>query len=335
MGSTVLASAELYDPTTGKFTPTGSMLTARSDATATLLPDGRVLIAGGYGCVTRRCRPDTEHDEGPLASAELYDPATGKFTPTGSMSVTRTDAASLLLRDGRVLLVLGGSSLVELYDPATGKFTRNGSLQNHYIEIIEGAADTGSFSSAVLMPDDRVLVIGPTDGEPAAELLDPATGKSTPIGLAVPPGAVEAARTAGYDAGPDTAILLKDGRVLLCLIDYLVTYDPAAGSFTQLGSISGPAQWWGVSSTILADGRVLFAGGELREPQGSADFASPIQAVDSAGVYDPASSYRAIVSMPGARIGHTATLLPDGTILVAGGTSDEENGLSSADLFRP
>ena len=340
MGSTVLASAELYDPATGKFTPTGSMRTARSDATATLLPDGRVLIAGGYGCVTRSCRPDTEHDQGPLASAELYDPATGKFTPTGSMSVTRTDAASLLLRDGRVLLLLGGSSLVELYDPATGKFTRKGSLRNHYIEIIGGAIpDTGSFSSAVLMPDDRVLVIGPTDGEPAAELFDPTTGKSTPITLVVPPGAVEAARAAGDDAGPDTAILLKDGRVLLCLIDYLVTYDPAAGTFTQSGSISGPAQWWGSSSTLLADGRVLFAGGELRQPAGStfpgSDSASLFQAVNSAGVYDPAGGYRAIVSMPEARDGHTATLLPDGTVLILGGTSDEENGLSSADLFRP
>jgi hypothetical protein len=155
----------------------------------------------------------------------------------------------------------------------------------------------------------------------------------------VPPGAVEAARTAGYDAGPDTAILLKDGRVLLCLVDYLVTYDPATGSFTQAGSISGPAQLWGFSSTLLADGRVLFAGGDLRKPQGSSfqgsDSGSLFQAVDSAGVYDPASGYRAIVSMPEARLGHTATLLPDGTILVAGGTSDEENGLSSADLFRP
>jgi hypothetical protein len=336
LGSTVLSSAELYDPYTRKFALTGSMLTARSDATATLLPDGRVLVTGGYGCVTTRCRPDTEHDQGPLASGELYDPATGKFTAAGSMSVTRTDAASVLMPDGRVLLLLGGSNLVESYDPATAKFTRTGSLRNRYIEITAGAiADTGSFSSAVLLPDDRVLVVGPTDGKPAAELFDPATGKSTPIDLTVPPGAVEAAKTAGYDAGPDTAVLLRDGRVLLCLVDYLVAYDPVSGSFTQSGSISGPAQLWGYSSTILADGRVLFAGGELRRPQGSTDSVSLFQAVGSAGVFDPSVGYRAILSMPGARTGHTATLLLNGTILIAGGASDEENGLSSADLFKP
>jgi Galactose oxidase, central domain len=80
----VLASAELYDPTTGEFTPTGSMATARTDATATLLPDGRVLIAGGWGCPnTRMCSPDdTASGGGALASAELYDPATGKFSRT-------------------------------------------------------------------------------------------------------------------------------------------------------------------------------------------------------------------------------------------------------------
>ena len=99
----VLASAELYDPTTGEFTPTGSMATARTDATATLLPDGRVLIAGGWGCPNRRmCSPDdTASGGGALASAELYDPATGKFSRTGSMSEPRQGAAATLLPDGR------------------------------------------------------------------------------------------------------------------------------------------------------------------------------------------------------------------------------------------
>jgi hypothetical protein len=133
----VLASAELYDPTTGEFTPTGSMATARTDATATLLPDGRVLIAGGWGCPNRRmCSPDdTASGGGALASAELYDPATGKFSRTGSMSEPRQGAAATLLPDGRVVMTAGGSQVVEVYDPATGKFSRAGSLLNFYVDL--------------------------------------------------------------------------------------------------------------------------------------------------------------------------------------------------------
>jgi hypothetical protein len=331
MGSPVLASAELYDPTTGKMTRTGSMLTARSDATATLLPDGRVLIAGGYGCRTRSCSPgNTTRGGGSLASAELYDPTTDKFTRTGSMSAARTDAVSMLLPDGRVLILNGGSRLAELYDPATGRFTRDGSLQHDYFDTSGGAyAGGGSVSEAALLPNAKVLVVGPSDGGPASELFDPASGKSTSISLVLPDGAVEAAKAGGYEGVSDTATLLKDGRVLLCVFDYLVTYDPVTGSFKQSGSISTPGQWSAPTTTLLPDGRVLFAGGDVESPDGG------FQAADSAGLYDPASGYQAMASMPEARAGHTATLLPNGTVLIAGGTSDEESGLSSAELFGP
>jgi hypothetical protein len=113
----LLASAELYDPGSGSWTPTGSMIEVRNGHTATLLPDGRVLVAGGYS---------VGGVGGPVASAELYDPSTGSWTPTGSMMRARAGHTATLLPDGRVL-VAGGSggdsgtvASAELYDPGSG-----------------------------------------------------------------------------------------------------------------------------------------------------------------------------------------------------------------------
>ena len=96
------ANAELYNPATGKFSRTGSMTTARSGHTATLLKNGKVLIAGGGGT-----DPNTQEPGGTLASAELYDPATGSFTSTGSMTASRILHEAIRLRDGKVLIVGG------------------------------------------------------------------------------------------------------------------------------------------------------------------------------------------------------------------------------------
>jgi hypothetical protein len=331
LGSPVLASAELYDPTTGRFTATGSMGTARSNATATLLADGHVLIAGGYGCLARGCSPrDTTHGGGSLASAELYDPTTGKFTATGSMSAARTDADSMLLPDGRVLILNGGSRLAEAYDPATGKFARDGSLLRDYFDTGGGSyAGGGSVAEAALLTSGSVLVAGPSDGGPASELFDPATGRSVSISLVLPDGVLKAAKAGGYEGVPGTATALKDDRVLLCVFDYLVTYDPVTNSFTQSGSISTPAKWVAPTPTLLSDGRVLFAGGTLESLAGG------FQAADSAGLYDRASGFQATASLPEARDGDTTTLLSDGMVLIAGGTSDEESVLASAELFLP
>ena len=113
--------------TAGKFTATGSMIMARFGHTATLLPDGRVLIAGG--CVKDQfgdptfCKAATDN-------AELYDPITGTFTSTGNMTTARWSHTATLLADGRVLIAAGhgdgGSddnlTTAELYDPSTGAF---------------------------------------------------------------------------------------------------------------------------------------------------------------------------------------------------------------------
>jgi WD40 repeat protein len=121
--SGAFTSAELYDPSTGTFSVTGSLHTARAGQTATLLGTGQVLIAAGQG---------NGSNGGYLGSAELYNPATGKFTVTGSLNTPRYLDTAHLLSSGKVLIVAGnhfGSiASAELYDPSTGSFKNTASL---------------------------------------------------------------------------------------------------------------------------------------------------------------------------------------------------------------
>ena len=118
-----LASAELYDPSTGTFSLTGSLNSARSGQSVTVLGNGTVLLAAGQ---------NNGANGGYLGSAEIYNPATGKFTLTGSLNTPRFLHTAHLLANGEVLIVAGnhfGSiASAELYNPATGTFTNAASL---------------------------------------------------------------------------------------------------------------------------------------------------------------------------------------------------------------
>ncbi|MFL5431511.1 MAG: kelch repeat-containing protein, partial [Myxococcales bacterium] len=194
--NTSLASAELYDPATGTFSATGSMGTARSFATATLLADGSVLLAGGNS--------GTAAGDMALATAELFDPSTGSFTPTGSMGSARHSHIAMLLDNGLVLIAGGlgpaqaGPAFLdgaELYDPSTGTFAPTSAL-----------SFKRAHASATRLVNGTVLVAGGDDGTgfPAvAELYDRFAGAFTLVGpLNVP-------------RAEHTATLLFDGRVLI------------------------------------------------------------------------------------------------------------------------
>jgi WD40 repeat protein len=194
--SQAVASAELYDPNTGKFSPTGSMSVARTQQSAALLPNGLVLIAGG-----ETNSPDSTDGYAPLTSAELYDPATGKFSPTGSMPTYRGDPTTAVLSDGRVLIAGGtsrsdpgkndsvGVPSADVYDSATGRFSH--------------LAGSMVWGQPVVLSDGRVLIVGSSVASAPAELYDPRTGTISPT------GSMSTVR-----ANP-TAVLLPDGRVLV------------------------------------------------------------------------------------------------------------------------
>jgi len=124
-GTTSLASAELFDPKTGKFTATGPMATGRTFHEATLLADGRVLVSAGD--------PDGWVYDGPfLDTAETFDPKSGDFSATGPLLDKLTSHSATLLADGRVLITGGYDRYMdvpaaELFDPRSGTFSPMGS----------------------------------------------------------------------------------------------------------------------------------------------------------------------------------------------------------------
>ena len=181
------------------------MIEARGGHTATLLPDRAVLVVGGIGSDTEETGPFNTT----LASAELFDPATGSWTATGTLDEGRTGHTATLLRDGTVLLTrMGREGSAELCDPAAGSFTATGNM-----DVVR------FYHAATLLPDGKVLVAGDfsdDDQGRSAELYDAGSGRWAP--------------TVSMDESRDglSATLLTDGRVLV------------AGGSDELGRLGGP-----------------------------------------------------------------------------------------------
>jgi hypothetical protein len=293
------------------------MASPRADHTATLLPDGAVLIVGGS---------DTP---------EQYDPASGRFRPADGQIMAHYEHAAALLPDGRVLVAGGAvkpggpfTAATELYNPLTRRWSAAAAMQaTHWAP------------TATLLPNGTVLVAGGDGTVRFAEVYDPAADTWTATGPMIIPDRRESVAV----LLPDGAVLLLGGGYAVDSIDRPERYDPATNTWR---AAAAPRMAYEQAIAPLAGGRVLVAGGDLNTPV-------PPQAAD-AEAYDPATNRWAPVgpmpagadvtrgtptaAPPVARTLATATLLRDGSVLVAGGfpCAQECGGITNAaEIYAP
>jgi hypothetical protein len=313
---TYLNSAEIYNPNSGHFTNTGSILAARS-APAILLGNGKVLIAGGYSC-------DSSGNCASLNTAEIYDPVAGTFSNAGTMTVDRYAHTMTLLNNGKVLIAGGEScasstscsalQTAEIYDPVSGASSPTGSLVSARFN-----------AAAVALTSGQVLIAGGFDGTnfPAnAELFDPVAGTFAATGALNTPRASA------------TAIVLDNGSVVIaggstcsstnCPTATAELY--ASGAFSTISNLT--VSRVDQTITLLTNGQSLVAGGYTA-------CSSSCVSDSTTELFDPqAGSFTAGQGLSAARSQHTATLLNDGTVLLVGGINNGQS-LSSTDVYHP
>ena len=315
--SSTLASAELYDPASGQSAAITGPGQRRADATATLLADGRVLIAGGHDSGSGGS--DGDPGIGDVGVAQIYDPVTGSFSATGSMITSRSGAAAVLLRDGRVLFVGGDNfdngfaATLEIYDPESGQFVAAATMP--------GPARYGPV--VTLLADNKVLIAG-GHNTASALLYDVAgnTFEST--------GSMLSAR------GGASAALLPDGSVLVAggrsgsftAPTAIERYLPWAGEFVAAGELESVHA--GAAFSLLPDGRALIAGGYIPPPDGN----HGMTLLAKAEVIDTRTpQVSAAASLDVARRDPAASALPDGDVLIAGGFGQGGQPIASAERY--
>jgi hypothetical protein len=302
--SGILASAELYDPQAGSWSLTGPLHTARRFHTATLLPNGTVLVAGGSDTTNRG-----------LASAELYNPETGTWSDTGSLTTSRSLHTATLLPNNTVLVAGGAitaggavTATAELYHPQTGSWSATDDLNFGRYE-----------HTATLLSSGIVLVAGGIDtrlfGTKTAELYN---------------GSWVSTRDLNFLHYRHTATLLPNGIALVAGGLNEVSspsavaelYNPGTGVWSTTAPLN-PARF-DHTATLLPNNTVLVAGGHIISGYSA-----------SAELYHPGmGTWSDTGSLHTARYQHTATLLSNGKVLVAGGRCI--GGYSrSAELYTP
>jgi len=314
------------------FVVTGTMTAARAYGTATVLLNGKVVFAGGQ-----------DINGVAQASVEVYDPATGQFSPlVATMSTARKSHTAVLLNNGTVLIAGGidgnGNILntAEIFDPTAGTLTL----------LSNTMSDSRALHAATLLDNGQVLISGGQDATSivnTAEIYDPALEQFICVGgvSATPPLCNPSMSDSRMG---HTATLLGDGSVLMVggkdnTGAYIISADrftPAvatnagAGVFKFGGQMSDAR--FGHTATRLRDGTVLIAGGN-----------DGFDVLPTAEIYNPATGQFALTgsSNSGATImttprkNHTATLLSNGTVALVGGVDNSGNPLSSAEIYDP
>lgn len=305
----------------------GPSLPGRQIRSALALPDGRVLVGADSdesvipGTTTLRCAaPCRPH-------LMLLDPRAGTFTQAAPPPAPFSVTSMALLHDGRVLIVSGSVDRVQdrsagIYDPVADRF-----------EMVDRPLRARSWPFLVTLTDGRVLVGGGEAGSPlaTAELFDPRTGTFSRT------GSMDRPRGSGV-----SATVLPDGRVLVVgggaeVGTSAELYDPTTGTFVVTGPTT-VARGGFFTATLLPDGRVLIAGGLV--PPAAGQPARPDRTA-TAEVYDPATgAFSAVGPMAAPRYLHAASILPDGTVLVAGGAhelppSTLPTAASDGEIFDP
>ena len=314
-----------------RWTTTGSMGTARFEHTLLLLSTGKALAAGG--------RSTTSGTTG-LTTAELYDPTSGTWSPTGSMahgrrlhSMTQLGSSSNGTTSGKVLVAGGisgttSTNSAELYSPSAGTWIAAGNL-----DVARHA------HTATLLPDGRVLAAGGLNGTTmltTAALYNPASGAGSWVATTgpVPPGGIKnhtATLIQTTNTQLNNHVLLVGGNNGTSTVSAVYLFDPVQNAFSTLASIPSPPRELHTAVTLTnTNGKILVAGGK----NGSTVLASAI-------VFDPSFSngtWSSAGTMTSPRVGHSMTQLPssivaNGQLLVAGGSSTGSDTLSSAELF--